>query len=99
MLNPNKDWLPLGTVLSLKGGNRLVVIMGYMAIDGESKEIWDYVCCPFPEGKRSSEDLFINKATIDEIYQMGFSDAEGLAFLEYLDSLGEGYRDLSAITQ
>ncbi|MBR3157774.1 MAG: DUF4176 domain-containing protein [Atopobiaceae bacterium] len=87
MLDPNKDWLPLGSVVSIKGGNRLVMIIGFLAIDGNTRVVWDYVCCPYPEGKRTAEDLFINKESVDEVYQLGHRDAEGLAFEEYLESL------------
>ena len=93
MLDTNKDWLPLGSVVSIKGGDRLVMVIGFMAIDGNTKAVWDYVCCPYPEGKRSAEDLFINRESVDEVFQLGLRDAEGLAFEEYLESLEEDLKN------
>ena len=37
------DWLPVGTVVTLAGGSRPVMIAGVMALDGKLGRYWDYI--------------------------------------------------------
>ena len=91
MLNVEKDWLPLGTVVRLKGGEKPVFISGYMSIEGATKQVFDYSGHPYPEGLQNDGCVFFDREQIDEVYQLGYADAEGLAFLEYLETAEGDY--------
>ena len=46
-----EKYLPIGTVVMLKGGTKRVMISGFCAIDGENvKNMYDYSGCVYPEG-------------------------------------------------
>lgn len=91
MMNPHEDWMPIGTVVRLKDADRLVMIAGFMAIDGNTQQAWDYVGYPYPEGKQDPEEVFFDRAGVEEVFQIGFCDAEGMAFLAYLASVEPSY--------
>ena len=91
MFDPHKDWLPIGTVVRLKGADRLAMIVGYMAVDGNTHQAWDYAGYPYPEGKQDPVAVFFDRANIDELFQVGFCDAEGMAFLAYISSSEPSY--------
>ena len=91
MFDPRDDWMPIGSVVRLKGGERLVMVVGYFSIDGETNQAWDYVGYPYPEGKQEPTELFFDRADVAELFQLGFCDAEGMAFLAYLASVEEEY--------
>ena len=92
MFDPHKDWPPIGTVVRLKGADRLAMIVGYMAVDGNTRQAWDYAGYPYPEGKQDPEEVFFDRENIDELYQAGFCDAEGMAFLAYISSAEPSYK-------
>ena len=44
-----EKYLPIGTVVMLKGGTKRVMISGFCAIDGENvKNMYDYSGCVYP---------------------------------------------------
>mgnify|MGYP002624416125 CR=1 FL=1 len=85
MFDPGKDWLPMGSVVRMSEAQRLVMVAGYMPIDGASGRAWDYAGYPYPEGKQDPSEVFFDRADIAEIFQMGFCDAEGMAFIARLE--------------
>ena len=91
MFDPHKDWMPIGTVVRMEGAERLVMIVGYMAIDGMTGRAWDYAGYPYPEGKQDPSELFFDRGDIAELYQLGFCDAEGIAFLAQLRGSERSY--------
>ena len=91
---PNK-FLPIGTVVMLKGGTKRVMITGFCAFDSEESEnserkIWDYSGCLYPEGLISSNQacLFDHKQ-IAEIYHIGLSKDEDNEEKEFKKALNK----------
>ena len=76
----------------MRGAHRLVMVAGYMPIDGVSGKAWDYAGYPYPEGKQDPSEAFFDRADIEELYQMGFCDAEGMAFLARIAAAEADYR-------
>lgn len=87
-----EDWLPVGSMVRLKDGDRPVMVAGYMSIDGGSGRIWDYVGYPYPEGKTSRQDYFFDKDMIDEIVLVGYQNQGQLAFQALLESNDDAYQ-------
>ena len=51
-----KKFLPIGTVVMLKGGTKRVMITGFCSIEGNNmNKMWDYSGCMYPEGFLSSK--------------------------------------------
>jgi hypothetical protein len=92
MLDPNKDWLPIGSVVRLEGGERLVMVAGYLAIDSENGRIWDYLGYLHPEGNQHDDAVFFQRELVDEVFQLGFMDADGLRLLSMLEEQADELR-------
>lgn len=73
-----KKFLPIGTVVMLKGGKKRVMITGFYATSGNNKEkIWDYSGCLYPEGYLSSKQTgLFDHEQIEKVYHMGLADDE-----------------------
>ena len=85
-------FLPVGTVLRLKDGERNVIVAGVMACDGSTGRYWDYVGWPYPDGRRDGTDYFFDRDMIQVVLQLGFVDITAMGFREYLDTLYDEYR-------
>lgn len=85
-----KDYLPIGSVILLKGGNKRLMICGRVQNKGGSDEIYDYTGCYYPEGVLHSDEMFFfNNDSIETIYFIGFQDEEELHYRDILGNLGE----------
>ncbi len=75
-------YLPIGSVVLLKGGKKRVMIIGYAPIDmGKLDKVYDYSGCMYPEGVISSDKtLLFNHDDIEKIFCLGFQDDEGTKF-------------------
>lgn len=84
----NKNvFLPLGTVVLLKGGKKRLMIIGYCAFDEARKhKAYDYIGCLYPEGVISSKQmaLFDNNQIV-KVYSKGYSDEEDRRFKQVLN--------------
>ena len=93
MSDENK-YLPIGTIVLLKGGTKKIMIIGYKAIvnevqNNESKETeWDYSGCIYPEGMLSSDQLLLfDHSQINQIFFTGFNDEESKTFHQKLKEI------------
>ena len=67
-------YYPIGTVVTLKDGNRPVMIYGRKQIQESSNLIWDYVACLYPEGNLGDEyTIFFQNEEIGTINHLGLS--------------------------
>lgn len=92
-----RDLLPIGSVVTLEGGTKRVMIYGIAQklMDDEGHEVsYDYISVPYPEGNMGPEFQYMfNHDQIAQIHYEGFTDAEHQAFVEefsdYLENLEE----------
>ena len=84
-----EKFLPIGTVVMLKGGSKRVMITGFCALEGEKEEeMWDYSGCLYPEGVlASNETCLFNHEQIEEVFHMGLEDEEEEEFKASLEEL------------
>lgn len=81
-------YLPLGTVVVLKGGNKRLMIYGRRQINAKTKKIYDYVGCLFPEGNMTPDYSYMfNHENIEDIYFIGLKDDEERKFVKVLKSI------------
>ena len=73
-------FLPIGTVVRLKGGNKNVMILSYLIFPtgkDEKKEMYDYGACQFPEGVMDSKTgIGFNHSDIEEVIHLGCQDED-----------------------
>jgi hypothetical protein len=86
-----KNLLPIGSVVKLNEGERLVMICGRIAVPEGSDTIYDFVGCLYPEGLVGETDMiFFNRSSIETLLFIGYQDSQELTFRsEVLDELGE----------
>ena len=89
-------FLPIGTVVTLKGGTRKLMIMSYCVMpegkgydkNGEvdvKDKMFDYGACFYPEGMLTSDQMFaFNHEQIDKINFKGYETEEQKAISEVL---------------
>ena len=77
-----EKYLPIGTVVLLKGGKKRAMITGFCSIAQENQEkIYDYSGCVYPEGYLSSNQVCLfDHDQIDKIFFLGFEDDEERVF-------------------
>lgn len=78
--NENEKYLPVGTVVRLKGAEKRLMIIGF-CVNAENNESWDYSGCLYPEGLLSSDQIAVfDHSQISEIYYKGLVDDEEKEF-------------------
>ena len=70
-----EKYLPIGTVVRLKGGMKNLMIFGRIQKAESSGKVYDYVSCLYPEGNIDRRHTYLfNEVDIDEIVYMGYVD-------------------------
>ncbi len=84
-----EKFLPIGTVVLLKGGKKRAMITGFCSIAQENQEkIYDYSGCVYPEGYLSSNQVCLfDHDQIDKVFFVGFEDDEERVFKDKLNKI------------
>lgn len=84
-----QKYLPIGSVCTLKGKNKKVMITGYYSVEFNGNlKIKDYSGCAYPEGMLLPEQVItFNHTDIDKIDFVGFRNEEQKVFNNLLDRL------------
>lgn len=94
MKEMQEKYLPIGTVVLLKGGSKRVMITGFCGIEGEDEDnVWDYAGCMYPEGFLSYDETYLfNHDQIEKIFHLGLADDE--EEIEFKEQLKEALLNL-----
>ena len=86
MNNNYGKFLPIGTVVLLKGAKKRLMIIGFCSYDLAKKDkAYDYTGCLYPEGVINSKEMALfNHSQIDKIYYLGLRDKEEVEFKKKL---------------
>ena len=82
-----EKFLPIGTVVMLKGGSKRLMIIGFcMEAKQNNKNVkFDYAGCLFPEGIiDSNEFALFNHDQIEKVYNEAYSDEITKKFISSL---------------
>lgn len=79
-----KSLLPLGTVVSLRGVEHRVMILGYARFkEGDTSHVYDYIGCNFPEGFIGIDKTVIfDHESIASLYYLGYNNEESSQFIQ-----------------
>lgn len=82
-------FLPIGSVVLLKGATKKVMVTGFCSIPNNNKnKIYDYSGCAYPEGFiNTNEVCLFNTDQIDKILFKGYVDEEEKDFQKKLINL------------
>lgn len=72
------DFLPLGTIVSLKGSTKksMIIARALAAKVGDDTKYFDYGGVTYPEGLIGDSIQYFNVDSVDEVVYTGFSDTE-----------------------
>ena len=86
MNNNLGKFLPIGTVVLLKGGKKRLMITGFCSFDEAKKDkAYDYTGCLYPEGIISSKQMALfNHSQIEKVFYLGLRDEEEKQFKQNL---------------
>lgn len=89
MNNVGEKYLPIGTVVMLKGASKRLMITGFCSMAAEDQAtMFDYAGCMYPEGFLSSDQTALfNHDQIETVYYMGLVDEEEKTFKSTLNTL------------
>ena len=82
-----KNYLPIGSVVILKNGQKKLMIYGrrQSRVTEPDKE-YDYIACLYPEGNINENYMYLfDHESVDEVVFRGYSNAEEEAFLNELN--------------
>ena len=89
-----EKYLPVGTVVTLNGGTKPIMIIGYFPMN-EEKTVFDYNACLYPEGViYPDRSLAFNHGDIKEIHYIGYENEETKKFNDQLKQMVQGITDL-----
>ena len=72
-------YLPIGSIVLLKGQAKRTLIYGRNQINIENGKSYDYVGCGYPEGYVSeTEKLYFNHSDIELLFAIGYQNFEEL---------------------
>jgi hypothetical protein len=79
------EFLPIGSVVILKGGTKKIMICGRLQRQNDTGQLWDYSACFFPEGIINPQELFLfNNESVDKLVFLGLRDGDELELQRYL---------------
>lgn len=96
-----EKYLPIGTVVMLKGGKKRVMITGFCTIAQEQQDkMFDYSGCVYPEGFIDSNQICLfDHEQIDKVYHKGLVDEEETNFKTSLKTIIEKVGEENIIKQ
>ena len=85
MFDKNKDLLPVGSVVLLKGANLRLMIIGLFPLLEDKTSYYDYAGCVYPEGLIDMKTMaFFNRENIERVYSLGAYDDGVNEFLKIM---------------
>lgn len=78
------DFLPLGSIVSLKGNTKKLMVLGRGLVfkkDDGTKEYYDYSFCLYPHGMIGDAVIYSNHDCIDTVFYRGYRDEEEEQYL------------------
>jgi len=77
----NEKYLPLGSIVLLKGATHRLMIIGYCPSDPDMTTIYDYTGGFYPEGViQLDKSLMFNHDQIEKVYFKGYFDDDAKEF-------------------
>lgn len=81
-----KSFLPVGSVVRLKDAKVNLLVIGYVPVEKNKSEVWDYLGAIWPMGVISSDkNLLFNRDQIETVVFEGYSDDEEKEFRAKLE--------------
>lgn len=81
-----KELLPIGTVVTLHGGDKRLMIIGRLQKTKKEDTVYDYCACLWPEGYLDKDHVYLlNQEDIRCLYHIGLQDVMEFQFRYVLE--------------
>ena len=82
----NDKYLPIGSVVLLKGGTKKAMVTGFCSIaEEDTGKMYDYTGCVYPEGFLDFDQICLfDHSQIENVYHVGYVDDEEREFKKEL---------------
>ncbi|MCI8347127.1 MAG: DUF4176 domain-containing protein [Bacilli bacterium] len=95
MDNKNEKFLPIGSVVLLKGGTKKAMVTGFCSVVAEDKtKMYDYTGCVYPEGYIDFNQICLfDHEQIEKVFHYGYVDEEETEFKKELEEISMQYKN------
>lgn len=85
-MDTNDKFLPIGSVVLLKGGTKKAMVTGFCSVaEEDTQKMYDYTGCVYPEGFLDFDQVCLfDHNQIEKVYHVGYSDEEEQEFKKAL---------------
>lgn len=86
--------LPIGSIVTLKGGTKKVMICGRFQEQQATSKLYDYSSCLYPEGFLAADEMYLfQQEDIEQVFYVGMQDEDEFAFRGFLEDklIEKGY--------
>lgn len=91
--------LPLGSIVTLKGSSKKLMIAGRLQKNHGTQEVYDYCAVLWPEGHIDASHYYMfNQDQIENLYYIGMQDQEEFNFRFRLDEMEQKLRGGTALS-
>lgn len=85
-----KKYLPLGSVVLLKGAEKRLMIAGRLQKGTDMDQLYDYCGYLFPEGMQKPGEMYLfNNEDVGEVHFISMQDADELKMQQFLAKKAE----------
>lgn len=89
-----KDLLPVGSVVTIQGTSKKMMIIGILQMQQDTDKLYDYLAVPYPEGFVSAKrNLLFNHESINDVVFTGYTNPERDGFLKMMSLAYEKVMD------
>lgn len=83
-----KEYLPVGSIIRAKEGDRYLMIIGIMLSKDDTDEIYDYTATLYPMGYNPEGEMYmLNESDIEEVYHEGYKTPNHENYIDELKAL------------
>ncbi len=93
--NKNEKFLPIGSVVLLKGGTKKAMVTGFCSVVAEDKtKMYDYTGCVYPEGYIDFNQICLfDHEQIEKVFHYGYVDEEEIELKKELEEISTQYQN------
>ncbi len=93
MIENNNKYLPIGSVVLLKGGTKKAMITGFCSVaEEDTRKMYDYTGCIYPEGFLDFDQICLfDHSQIEKVYHIGYVDEDEKAFKKELTEIANKF--------
>lgn len=93
--NKNEKFLPIGSIVLLKGGTKKAMVTGFCSVVAEDKtKMYDYTGCVYPEGYIDFNQICLfDHEQIEKVFHYGYVDEEEIEFKKELEEISIQYQN------